>query len=232
VTSLQVNGHAVHAEVSGDGPPALFLHGVPDSAEVWRPVIAGLTDRYRCHAADFMGLHRSQFDPGFDYRLDGLADWVEGLVAALAITEPLTLVAHDWGGVMGLAWACKYPQRVRRIVVMGAPFSPDYRPHRWARIWGTPGLGELAMLGLNRRMFQRELRRGGPGLTQAQLDATWQATPSRCRSRRVILRLYRSGSVQAFAPWQAALGRLAARVPITALWGSATPTCRWRWRIT
>ena len=216
---IQVQGHAVHVRQVGAGAPALFLHGVPDTAELWHEVIAGVADRYACYAPDFMGIHRSEVNPRFDYSLDGLADWVEDLVTALGIERPITLACHDWGGVMGLAWACKYPQRVARVVLMDAPFTHLYRWHRWARIWRTPLLGELSMLLMTRWVMDRELRRGGRALSAAQRDAVYSAAPSRLASRFVTLRLYRAGEMRNFIGWDARLAALAARVPLKILWG-------------
>ena len=55
------------------------------------------------------------------------------------------MLVHDWGAV-GLAFAQRLPERVERLAIVNAvPFLPGYRWHRTARIWRTPGLGELAM---------------------------------------------------------------------------------------
>lgn len=221
--NVTVQGHQVHVEHRGDGPPALFLHGVPDTAELWQPVIDGVVDRYQCFAPDFQGIHRSAVNPGFDYSGDGYADWVEALVAALGITQPITLVVHDWGGLIGLAWACKYPQRVARIVAMNTVFDADYRWHAWARIWRTPLLGELSMALMNKPLMLRELRRGSRRLSAAQLDAVWRGAPARRSARAVILKLYRSADPRELGVWASRFAGLARTVPVTVLWGAHDP---------
>lgn len=221
--NLTVQNHAVHVDRHGRGAPALFLHGVPDTAEIWSDVIAGLGDHYECFAPDLQGIHRSAVNPDFDYSPDGYADWVEALVTALGITAPVTLVVHDWGGLIGLAWACKYPQRIARIVAMNTTFSSEYRWHRMARIWRTPWLGELSMRLMTKGLLARELRRGSRRLSEAQIDAVWRGAPARPSARAVILKLYRSADPRALGAWSAQFAELARRVPVTVLWGVHDP---------
>jgi pimeloyl-ACP methyl ester carboxylesterase len=220
---IQVQGHAVQVDHGGKGPPALFLHGVPDTAEIWSAVIAGVGDRYECFAPDFQGIHRSAENPAFDYSADGYADWVESLVTALGIEQPITLVVHDWGGLIGLAWACKYPQRIARVVAMNTAFSAEYRWHRMARIWRTPLLGELSMILMNKAVLAHELRRGSRRLSAAQIDAVWRGAPSRKSARGVILKLYRSADPRQLGAWAARFAALAQQLPVTVLWGVHDP---------
>lgn len=220
---IQVQGYAVHVTQAGTGAPVLFLHGVPDSAELWDATIAGVADRYACYAPDFQGIHRSAVNPDFDYSFDGYADWVEALVVALGIDRPITLVAHDWGGLIGLAWASKYPHRIARIVAMNTAFTSRYRWHAWARIWRTPLLGELSMWLMTRRVLAMELRRGSRKLTPAQMDEIWRATPSKMSAKMTILKLYRSADPAALVAWEPQWQALAAKVPVKILWGAHDP---------
>jgi pimeloyl-ACP methyl ester carboxylesterase len=219
---IQVQGYRVHVEQAGEGTPALFLHGVPDSADIWSEVVAGVQGRYRCHAPDFMGIHRSEENPRFDYSFEGYADWVEALVTALGIREPVTLVVHDWGGPIGLAWASKYPQRIARVLAVNTVFTPKYRPHFWAMVWSMPLLGEIAMLLMNRSMFRRELQRGSRKLSLARIDKAHRAF-SRRSSRFVVLRLYRSVRASSLGSAAERLAALAQRVPVKVLWGEHDP---------
>ncbi|MDR3418668.1 MAG: alpha/beta fold hydrolase [Nevskia sp.] len=218
---VQVQGHQVHFERSGKGPPALFLHGVPDTGDIWKDVIAGAQQRYTCYAPDLMGIGRSQENPGFDYSFDGYADWVEALVQALGITEPVTLVVHDWGGLIGLAWASQYPQRIARVLIMNTAFTPLYRWHFWARVWRTPLLGEFSMLVMNRALFRQQLQRGSRKLTLAQIDEAYHAFHPAARA--VVLRLYRSADPPKLVGKETAFAALAQRVPVKVLWGEHDP---------
>jgi pimeloyl-ACP methyl ester carboxylesterase len=223
VVTTEVRGAPTYVERSGTGAPALFLHGVPDSADLWQPVIASASAAYRCFAPDLPGFRRSAMPGRFVYSLDGYAEWVNDLVDALAVTEPVTLVGHDWGGIFGLAWACQHPERVARVIVADTIFSHLYRWHAWARVWRTPGLGELAMVLMSRPMFFREMRRGSAALDDEWLSALWEATTENYKSRFVTLRLYRSLSPAKLLSWQGRLQRLAAAVPVTVLHGELDP---------
>ncbi|HZR36004.1 MAG TPA: alpha/beta hydrolase [Nevskia sp.] len=217
-----VQDHKVYYHRAGKGPPALFLHGVPDTADIWQEVVAGVQDRYTCYAPDFMGIHRSQENPRFDYSFEGYADWIEGFAAAAGITGPVTLVVHDWG-FMGLAWACKYPQRITRVVICNTVFNHMYRWHFAARVWRTPLLGELSMLLMNRWAFARGVREGTVRLTAAQIAEQYRKAFGRLGARFVVLRLYRSADPAQLIGWEATLQELAQRVPVKVLWGEHDP---------
>ena len=90
------------------------------------------------------------------------------------------------------------------MVAVNTLFFSDYRWHFWARVWRTPILGELSMLGMNRPMFAQELRRGSKGISDAHIDRTWALmTP---RMKKEVLRLYRATDPANFQPWESAFG--------------------------
>lgn len=219
--TVVVAGARVHVVDCGTGPPVLFLHGNPDSSDLWTDVIAHLSQHYRCLAPDLPGFGRSERPPDPDYSLAGMARFPEGLLDALSLTEPICLVVHDFGGPFGLAWALHHPERVRRIAVINTVFHADYRWHFWARVWRTPLLGELSMALMNRWTFAYELRRGSPGLTREQIGRVYAlVSPS---MKRTVLRLYRSVAAQVFAAAQRELLQMTAETPTLVLWGDRDP---------
>ena len=184
----------------GVGTPTLFLHGNPDSSEVWDGVIERLQHQVRCIAPDLPGFGRSTAPDDFDCSLDGMAHFVDELLQALGVEGPVNLVVHDIGGPYGLAWAVRHPQRVRRLVVMNTVFFTDYRWHRLGRIWRTPVLGEIAQALTTRRGFLHELRRGSRRLDDALIHRAYDLlTPV---TRRMVLRWYREADPHKFAGWQ------------------------------
>ncbi|RMH22410.1 MAG: alpha/beta fold hydrolase, partial [Acidobacteria bacterium] len=205
----------------GAGPPVLFLHGNPDSAELWRGVIDRLAGRCRCLAPDLPGFGRTPAPADFDCSLPRLAAFVEELVQALDVEAPLDLVVHDFGGPYGLAWAVEHPDRVRRLVAINTLFFADYRWHFWGRVWRTPVLGELSMLLMNRWLFARELRRGSPGLPRDHVRRAYALTSP--AMKRMVLRLYRATDPRRFAGWEERLLELAAHRPTLVLWGERDP---------
>jgi len=220
---IELDGALQYVHRSGRGRPALLLHGVPDSADLWHPLVARIGQDFRCYAPDLPGFRRSALPRSFTFSLEGYAHYVAQLVQALEINEPLTLVAHDWGGIMGLAWACRNPGNVARIVVADTVFSHLYRWHAWARVWRTPLLGEASMLLMNRWLFRAAMRRGSRRLDRARIDAMYAAMCERYAMRFTVLKLYRSLPPRDFLPWESRLQALAAEVPITVLHGAGDP---------
>lgn len=222
VRYVSVGNAPIYVAETGSGSPALLLHGVPDSADLWQPVMAGIAGHYHCFAPDLPGFNRSALPGNFRFSLEGYGDFVNDLLDALGIGEPVTLVLHDWGGIFGMAFACRYPERVRRIVGGSFPFSHLYRWHPWARVWRTPLLGELSMGLVNRRLFGWEVGRGSQRLSREQMDAMYRNS-RQAASRRTVLKLYRSLPPRKLLGWQSRLERLASRVPIDAVWGAKDP---------
>lgn len=205
----------------GQGIPTLFLHGVPDTADIWNGVVEPLQMNYRCITPDWPGFGRSGPGTHLDCSLDGQADFVRDLADTLDLTEPFNLVSHDFGGISAMAFVAKYPGRVRRFVVSNAPFSPEYHWHLWARIWRTRVLGELSMATMNRAFFALSLRLGSRKLSTAHIHTAYQAmTP---QMKQMILRMYRAVPERAWRGWDARLRAATAQVPTLVVWGQHDP---------
>lgn len=205
----------------GAGAPVLFLHGAPDSGEMWNAVIEPMCQAYRCVAPDLPGFGRSQAPADFDYSLENQARWVDGVVTGLDLPTPLNLVMHDFGGHFGLAWALRHPEKVRRLVISNTSFFSDYKWHSGAHMLRLPVIGELAMKMTNYKILSQNLRTGSPGLSEAHLRQTYDMfTPS---VRRAMLRLYRASAPENFKGWEDDLLRLTERVPTMVLWGDLDP---------
>ncbi|WP_063774300.1 alpha/beta fold hydrolase [Streptacidiphilus rugosus] len=88
-------------------PTLCFLHGYPDTREVWTPVMAALAATYHVVAYDTRGAGRSSApEPGrAGYRLDRLEEDFLTVLDALAPYGPVHLVGHDWGSVQGWEFA-------------------------------------------------------------------------------------------------------------------------------
>jgi len=88
-------------------PTLLFLHGYPDCAQVWEPVMTRLAARYHVVAYDIRGAGASTAPPPCveSYRLERLEDDLLAVLDALAPYGPVHLVGHDWGSVQGWEFA-------------------------------------------------------------------------------------------------------------------------------
>ena len=138
----------------GAGPPVVFLHGNPTSAVLYRHLIDGLSGSHRCIAPDYLGFGRSDkptsLPPAFSHRPRAHASHIEALLLHLDLRE-VTLVLHDWGGPIGLQFALRYPERVRRLVLFntwGWPHDRDPWIGGFSRLAGGR-LGRFLILRFN-----------------------------------------------------------------------------------
>jgi len=118
----------IHYVGRGEGKPILFLHGFPQFWFLWREQLADLGDDHSVYAPDLRGFNLSckPEDPEA-YRMRHLLADVLELITVLDIA-PLTLVGHDWGGIVSWAFALKYPEMLERLVIIDAP-----PPFTWNR---------------------------------------------------------------------------------------------------
>ncbi len=223
---INVQGASVYLMEQGTGTPTLFLHGNPDSADMWNGVITRLPP-YRFLAPDLPGYGRSAPVPDFDTSLDHMARWVEDLVNAAGVREPLNLVAHDFGAQFGLAWAIRHPDRVRRMAIFSTNFFSDYEWHPLAKILRTPVLGELGLRTFNEAQYVRQLQKDAPRVPREYIHRAMELYGS--NARKMTLQLYRGGDSSKFIAWEDELCALAARVPTVVMWGDRDPYAPVRW---
>lgn len=153
--TLDRHGLRYHYLDEGSGEPVVMVHGNPSWSIYYRPLVEALRHDYRCIVPDHIGCGFSDIpdDQTYGYRL---ADRVADLTALVDQTctdgVPITLVAHDWGGMIAMAYAARHPERIGRIVLLNtAAFHlPAHMkvPSPIAAIRNTP-LGTLAVQGFN-----------------------------------------------------------------------------------
>jgi haloalkane dehalogenase len=198
-------------------PVALLLHGYPNSSYLWRETLPAIAQAgWRAIAPDLAGFGDSEpFPTGSGTWADHVAA-IDDFVAAHDLA-PVALVAHDWGGLIGLRWACERPYAVRALVVSGTGFFPDGRWHGLAQGLRRPGQGEQMLAGLTRSAFTDILRATAPRMPEDAIEEYWKAyeTPAH---RAGHLALYRSGDFRELERYDGALGRL--DVPSLVLWGA------------
>jgi cis-3-alkyl-4-acyloxetan-2-one decarboxylase len=152
---LDRNGLQYHYIDEGEGEPVLMVHGNPTWSFYFRRLIQGLSPGYRTIAVDHMGCGLSDKpDPDqYDFRLSSRIDDLDALVNHLDLDRPITLVVHDWGGMIAMAWAVRHPERIARIVVTNtAAFHPPGKKGLPLRLWLIRYLAPFAVpavLGLN-----------------------------------------------------------------------------------
>ena len=192
-------------------------HGVPSNSDDW----VDFLERGGGLAPDLPGFGRSGKPGSLRFTIAELDRFVERFLEELGV-ERVSLVVHDWGAV-GLAFAQRFPERVERLAIINAvPFLPGYRWHRTARIWRTPGLGELSMGAINRftlRLLSRESNATPGPLPDAWLESVLDHFDQ--GTQRAILRLYRSSPPEVLAASGEHLSRL--DMPALVAWGMKDP---------
>lgn len=150
---LDRDGLRYHYVDEGEGDPVLMVHGNPTWSFYWRDLIKALRGSHRTIAPDHIGCGRSDkpSDEDYVYTMESRVDDLEQLVERLGLRN-ITLVVHDWGGAIGMAWAVRHPELVARIVVLNTgafhlPSGKGFPPAlKLARV---PALGDLLVRGAN-----------------------------------------------------------------------------------
>jgi pimeloyl-ACP methyl ester carboxylesterase len=115
----------------GDGPVALFIHGVGTNALLWRHVLGALADERRCVAID-LPLHGQTPAPvGRELDLAAMADAVEAFCQA-ADFDVVDLVANDTGGAVAQIFAARHPQRLRSLCLTNCDAHDNIPPDAFA----------------------------------------------------------------------------------------------------
>jgi haloalkane dehalogenase len=111
-----LDGATVHYVDEGSGPPLLLLHGNPTWSFLYRDIVRGLSDRYRCIAPDHPGFGLSRAAPGYGYTPREHSTVLEQFVGQLDLTD-VTMMVQDWGGPIGFAVATRHPERFSKFVI-------------------------------------------------------------------------------------------------------------------
>jgi len=155
----------MHYLDEGRGDPVVMVHGNPTWSFYYRNLVKALRNDHRCIVPDHIGcgLSDKPGDEAYDYVLERRAGDLTALLDHLGIEENVTLVVHDWGGMIGLAWALRKPERIRRLVILNTAaflMPPGKRlPWRLRLIRHGP-LGPILVRGLN--AFARGAARMAP----------------------------------------------------------------------
>jgi pimeloyl-ACP methyl ester carboxylesterase len=165
--------------------PAFFVHGVPDTAQLWDPIRAHLS-RTDIVAHNLPGFDAAPLPDGFGATNNEYADW---LIARIEeIGERVDIVGHDWGSRLVQRIVFLRPDLIRTWTCGGAPNDPEYVWHPTAQIWQTPGAGEELMQNLTSDAMTAALAPQGLGEEAARAVASRiDDTMKDC-----ILKLYRS----------------------------------------
>ncbi len=221
MTALPVAGGLAYREALPPCEPLgtlVCLHGWPESSHMFTAVLGtAAAAGWRALAPDLPGYGDSEPDPPATW--PRMVEAVERFHAALGLGR-VALCLHDWGGLIGLRWACDHAGSVRALVISDTGFFADGKWHGLADVLRTPGEGEKLADGMTPEGLAGALRAVSRGVDDAALAEYWRAftTPER---RAGQLELYRSGNFEELEPYEGKVGALG--VPTLLLWGADDP---------
>ncbi|MDQ7772688.1 MAG: alpha/beta fold hydrolase [Elusimicrobiales bacterium] len=188
------DGLRMHYLDEGSGRPVLMLHGNPSWSFYYRDLALALRDSRRVVVPDHIGcgLSDKPGDDRYDYTLNNRVEDIGALVDSLGLKEKITLVVHDWGGMIGFAWAVRNPERVEKLVVLNtaAFFLPSSKTFPAALALVRTPLGALLVRGFN--AFARGAawvgckRRRMPSALRAAYAAPYDSWANRIATLRFV----------------------------------------------
>ncbi len=117
---IERNGQQYHYVNEGQGSPVVMIHGNPSWSFYYRNLVTSLSTHHQCIVPDHIGCGFSDKpgDEDYDYTLVNRIDDLEALLEHLEVNANITLVVHDWGGMIGMGYAARYPERIKRLVIL------------------------------------------------------------------------------------------------------------------
>jgi haloalkane dehalogenase len=228
---LQRNDLKLHYLDEGAGDPVVMVHGNPTWSFYYRNLVLALRVRCRCIVPDHIGCGLSDKPPveRYPYTLAARVDDLEALLDDRGLDENLTLVLHDWGGMIGMAYAARHPERIRRLVLLntGAFPLPKSKRFPWP-LWicRNTWIGRLLVLHANAfcRLAARECvkRRPLPKVVRDGYLAPYNSPQNRVAVLRFVQDIPLQPSDPSFPMVEqtaAALGRFAG-IPAFIGWGA------------
>jgi pimeloyl-ACP methyl ester carboxylesterase len=112
-------GVRCHYLDEGSGEPVVMVHGNPTWSFYYRNLVLALRDKFRVIVPDHIGcgLSDKPDDAHYDYTLNRRVEDLSVLLESLHLEDRLSFVVHDWGGMIGLTYAVRHPERIKRIVL-------------------------------------------------------------------------------------------------------------------
>ncbi len=158
-----IDGCSVHYVDQGSGPTLLMLHGNPTWSFLYRRLIAGLSDRFRCVAIDYPGFGLSTGGAGYGFTAAEHSRIVRQLVEHLDLRD-ITPIVQDWGGPIGLGAAVDDPARYTSLIIGNTWAWPNdtKRAARFSELMGGERTGTFLTRKLNifvGQLIPRSMRR-------------------------------------------------------------------------
>jgi pimeloyl-ACP methyl ester carboxylesterase len=229
LTTTEVTVNGVRSPVLQAGEPdaseaVVFVHGNPGPKEDWEDLLRRTGVAGRAVAPDMPGYGAADKPADFGYTSDGYAKHLAGIVDQLGINT-VHLVMHDFGGAWGLVWAVQHPDAFASATLINTGVLLDYKWHRLARIWRTPGLGEAFMATSSKPAFRMLLSHDNPRLPASEVNRLYDVSRG-WPTKRAVLKLYRATPASAMGALRVPLRELDR--PALVVWGTDDVYIPWQ----
>src|SRR5678816_1466979 len=159
---IDVDGVRVHYQEAGDprAPALVLIHGFASSTLVWSKVFLKLSEAgYRVIAVDMLGYGYSAKPRNGEYTIAGQAKLLTRLLEALGIPHAI-FVGSSYGGAVAAKCALDYPDRVEKLILVGAVNNNRPLAFKLMRFFGSPVLGDVVspLLIGSRRLLRRRMK--------------------------------------------------------------------------
>jgi pimeloyl-ACP methyl ester carboxylesterase len=134
---------SIHYVERGEGPVALFVHGVLLNGYLWRHQLAQLGDLRRCIAVDLMAHGNTEISVGQDVSVTANAHMLAQFLDALRIDQ-VDLVGNDSGGGICQIFAALYPKRLRSLTLTDCDAHDNWPPEAFKSFVNMVAAGGLA----------------------------------------------------------------------------------------
>ena len=148
------DGLRYHYLDEGGGEPVLMVHGNPTWSFYYRNLVQKLRGQFRCIVPDHIGcgLSDKPTDDTYSFTLEERISDLDQLLTQVCPDEPVIMVVHDWGGMIGTSWATRHSDRIRGLVVLNtaAFHMPSDKALPWQLFLArNTSLGSLLVRGFN-----------------------------------------------------------------------------------
>ncbi|MCP4672876.1 MAG: alpha/beta fold hydrolase, partial [Desulfobacula sp.] len=161
----------------GEGSPVIMVHGNPTWSFYFRNLIQELSQNYRAIALDHIGCGFSDKPDAknYDYTLKSRVKDLDALIGHLNIDEKISFIVHDWGGMIGLAWAVDNVDRIDKIIITNTsgfflPKEKEFpfllrlvkyiRPFAVPAVLGFNAFAKTALLLCSKKGLSKEVKKG------------------------------------------------------------------------
>jgi pimeloyl-ACP methyl ester carboxylesterase len=117
-----LNGLKVHYLQKGEGEKIIFFHGYPFFAASWDNLLTHFSSDYHVIAPDNRGYGLTEKPLSLaNYKVENLVEDAKALIEHIGEDQKVIIVGHDWGGLLAWALTQKYPDLIKKVVVINAP---------------------------------------------------------------------------------------------------------------